>query len=71
MYNCFTQAFSTFFLVSCISEIAHKRHSPFKDMSFISISKFLETSGLTLQPESRKNNLNLMIILTAVETVTI
>ena len=62
MYNSFIQAFSTFFLVSCISVIAHKRHSPFKeaikDMSFISISKFLETPGQLLQPEIRKKYLN-------------
>ena len=31
MYNYFRQAFSTFFFVSCISVIAHKRHSPFKE----------------------------------------
>ena len=55
--------------------MVHKRNFSFKkaveDISFIPASTFLETSGLLLLPESRKKYLNLMTILTAVETVTI
>ena len=59
VYNSFAQAFPTFyFLVSCISVIVQNKSFPFQGSNhkhlFYFNQKFLETSGLTLQPESRK-----------------